>query len=134
MLNFCNMIQQMNSWTCFRHICFYYISSNKLESVLLLKPLLKIFSKIFILQVLYQVILRHQFEIIFLILDSFLSSPPLKSNIYETDWKKFDQEMFILDCFAVDWADIMQSEKKSVDSYLNVLSKNSMQSLVNIFH
>ena len=50
--NMTNMHQQMNSWTHFLHICFYHISSNQLESVLLPKLLLIIFSQIFILQVL----------------------------------------------------------------------------------
>ena len=29
-----------------------------------------------------------------------------KSNIYERDWSKFDQENFILDYFSVDWEDL----------------------------
>ena len=29
-----------------------------------------------------------------------------KSNIYERDWSKFDQEKFILDYFSVDWEDL----------------------------
>ena len=29
--------------------------------------------------------------------------PGNKSNIYERDWSKFDQENFILDYFSVDW-------------------------------
>ena len=42
-------------------------------------------------------------------------SPP-KSNIYERGWNKFDQENLILDYLAVDWADIIKSEKKNIDS------------------
>ena len=30
-----------------------------------------------------------------------------KSNIYERDWSKFDQENFILDHFSVDWDDLL---------------------------
>ena len=41
-------------------------------------------------------------------------SPP-KSNIYERDWNNFDQENFILDYLAVDWADIIKTEKKKTD-------------------
>ena len=41
-------------------------------------------------------------------------SPP-KSNIYERDWNNFDQENFILDYLAVDWTDIIKSEKKNID-------------------
>ena len=56
----------MNSWTHFLQICFYHIFSNQLESVLFPKPLLIIFSQIFMLQVLSKVILPHQFQITFL--------------------------------------------------------------------
>ena len=41
-------------------------------------------------------------------------SPP-KSNIYKRDWSDFDQENFILDYLAVDWTDIIKSEKKNID-------------------
>ena len=45
--------------------------------------------------------------------DIFLNSSPPKSNIYERDWNNFDQENFILDYLAVDWTDIIKSEKKN---------------------
>ena len=45
--------------------------------------------------------------------DIFLNSLPPKSNIYERDWKNFDEENFILDYLVVDWADISKSEKKN---------------------
>ena len=45
--------------------------------------------------------------------DIFLNLSPPKSNIYERDWNNFDQENFILDYLAVDWADIIKSEKKN---------------------
>ena len=32
-----------------------------------------------------------------------------KSNIYEWDWSKFDQENFILDCFLFDWEDLFKT-------------------------
>ena len=41
--------------------------------------------------------------------DFFLNLSPPKSNIYERDWKNF-----ILDYLAVDWADIIKSEKKNI--------------------
>ena len=44
--------------------------------------------------------------------DIFLNLSPPKSNIYGRDWNNFDQENFILDYLAVDWADIIKSEKK----------------------
>ena len=31
-----------------------------------------------------------------------------KSNIYERNWSKFDRENFILDCFFVDWEDLLK--------------------------
>ena len=34
--------------------------------------------------------------------------PGNKSNIYERDWSKFDQENFILDYFSVDWEDLLK--------------------------
>ena len=47
--------------------------------------------------------------------DIFLNLSPSKSNIYERDWNKFDQENFILGYLAVDWTDIIKSEKKNID-------------------
>ena len=48
--------------------------------------------------------------------DNYLNSfHDIKSNIYERDWNNFDQENFILDYLAVDWADIIKSEKKNID-------------------
>ena len=31
-----------------------------------------------------------------------------KSHIYERDWSKFDQEIFILDYFSVDWEGLLK--------------------------
>ena len=39
-----------------------------------------------------------------------------KSNIYERDWSKFDQENFILDYFSVDWRDLLKIEELNVDN------------------
>ena len=36
--------------------------------------------------------------------------PNNKSNIYERDWSKFDQENFILDYFSVDWEDLLKTK------------------------
>ena len=52
--------------------------------------------------------------------DIFLNLSPPKSNIYEGDWNNFDQENFILGYLAVEWTDIIKSEKKNIDFYLNV--------------
>ena len=39
-----------------------------------------------------------------------------KSDIYERDWSKFDQENFILDCFPVDWEDLLKIDELNVDN------------------
>ena len=39
-----------------------------------------------------------------------------KSNIYERDWSKFDQENFILDYFSVDWEDLLKIDELNVDN------------------
>ena len=58
--------------------------------------------------------------------DIFLNSSPPKSNIYERDWNNFDQENFILDYLAVDWADVIKSEKKNIDFSFECFLKNSI--------
>ena len=37
--------------------------------------------------------------------------PGNKSNINERDWSKFDRENFILDCFSVDWEDLLKIDE-----------------------
>ena len=39
-----------------------------------------------------------------------------KSNIYERDWSKFDQENFIIDYFSVDWEDLLKTDELNVDN------------------
>ena len=39
-----------------------------------------------------------------------------KSNIYERDWSKFDQENFILDYFSVDWEDLLKIDDLNADN------------------
>ena len=39
-----------------------------------------------------------------------------KSDIYERDWSKFDQENFILDYFSVDWEDLLKIDELNVDN------------------
>ena len=39
-----------------------------------------------------------------------------KSNIYEWDWCKFDQENFILDYFSVDWEDLLKTDELNADN------------------
>ena len=42
--------------------------------------------------------------------------PGNKSNIYERDWSKFDQENFILDYFSVDWEDLLKIDEINADN------------------
>ena len=42
--------------------------------------------------------------------------PGNKSNIYERDWSKFDQENFILDYFSVGWEDLLKINKLNADN------------------
>ena len=42
--------------------------------------------------------------------------PGSKSNIYERDWSKFDQENFILDYFSVDWEDLLKIDELNADN------------------
>ena len=39
-----------------------------------------------------------------------------KSNIYERDWSKFDEENFILDYFSVDWEDLLKINELNADN------------------
>ena len=39
-----------------------------------------------------------------------------KSNIYERDWSKFDQENFFLDYFSVDWEDLLKIDELNADN------------------
>ena len=38
-----------------------------------------------------------------------------KSNIYERDWSKFDQENFILVSFSVHWEDLLKTDEVNVN-------------------
>ena len=43
-----------------------------------------------------------------------------KSNIYERDWSKFDQENFILDYFSVDWEDLLKTDELNADNSIRM--------------
>ena len=43
-----------------------------------------------------------------------------KSNIYERDWSKFDQENFILDYFSVDWEDLLKINELNADNLTKI--------------
>ena len=50
-----------------------------------------------------------------------------KSNIYERDWSKFDQESFILDYFSVDWEDLLKIDERNADNSTKIyLDKMNM--------
>ena len=38
-----------------------------------------------------------------------------KSNIYERDWSKFDQENFVLDYFSVEWDNVLISSNTNTE-------------------
>ena len=46
-----------------------------------------------------------------------------KSNIYERDWSKFDQENFILYYFSIDWEDLLKTDELNVDNSIMYLEK-----------
>ena len=53
----------------------------------------------------------------------FYNSPSNKSNIYERDWSKFDQESFIQgknQYFSYDWNEILKIEKRNIDYSVNI--------------
>ena len=39
-----------------------------------------------------------------------------KSNIYERNWSKFDQENFILDCFSLHREDLLKIDELNADN------------------
>ena len=43
-----------------------------------------------------------------------------KSNIYERDWSKFDQDNFILDYFSVDWEDLLKTDELNADNLTKI--------------
>ena len=42
--------------------------------------------------------------------------PGNKSNIYERDWSKFDQNNFIVDYFSVDWEDLLEIDQLNANN------------------
>ena len=50
-----------------------------------------------------------------------------KSNIYEKNWSKFDQENFILDYFSVNWEDLLRIDELNAENstkiYLDKISR-----------
>ena len=58
--------------------------------------------------------------------NTFANPPSNKSNVFERDWSKFDQENFILDYFDIDWSNLLNLNEKNVDlttnNFLNVMN------------
>ena len=67
----------------------------------------------------------------FLVSPNIFANPPTnKSNIFERDWSKLDQENFILDYFDTDWSNLLNLNEKNVDLTTNNFL-NAMNSLLN---
>ena len=47
-----------------------------------------------------------------------------KSNIYERDWSKSDQENFVLDYFSADWEDLLKIDELNVDNSTKIYFDN----------
>ena len=62
--------------------------------------------------------------------NTFANPPSNKSNVFERDWSKFDQENFILDYFDIDWSNLLNLNEKNVDLSTNNFL-NAMNSLLN---
>ena len=63
---------------------------------------------------------------------TFANPTSSKSNVFEKDRSKFDQENFILDYFDIDWCNLLNLNEKNVDpAAINFLS--AMNSLLDKF-
>ena len=58
-----------------------------------------------------------QFAIILYMFGNILGN---KSNIYEKDWSKFDQENFFLGYFSVDWEDLLKIDDLNADNSIQI--------------
>ena len=62
--------------------------------------------------------------------NTFANPPSNKSNGFERDWSKFDQEHYILDYFDTDWSNLSNLNEKNVDLSSNNFL-NARNSLLN---
>ena len=46
--------------------------------------------------------------------NTFADLPSKKSNVFERDWSKFDQENFLLDYLDTDWPNILNLNEKKL--------------------
>ena len=60
--------------------------------------------------------------------NTFANLPSNKSNIFERDWSKFDQESFIVNYFHIDWSNLLNLNEKNAD-----LSTNNFLNAMNNF-
>ena len=58
----------------------------------------------------------HLPHLIIIIPNMFGNISDNKSNIYEWDWSKFDQENFVLDYFSIDWEDLLKTDELNADN------------------
>ena len=47
--------------------------------------------------------------------------PGNASNIYEREWSKFDRENFILNCFSVDWKDLLKVDELNAENSTKII-------------
>ena len=55
-----------------------------------------------------------------------------KSNNYERDWSRFDQENFVLDYFSIEWDNFLLSSNTHTEKSYNTFLEN-FQSLLDIY-
>ena len=56
-----------------------------------------------------------------------------KSNIYERDQSKFDQENFILDYFFVNWEDLLKIDELNVDNSTKIYYLDKINMLLDLY-
>ena len=56
--------------------------------------------------------------------------PGNKSNIYEGDWSKFDQECFILVYFPVDWEDFLKIDELNTHNLTKIIYIDKIKMLL----
>ena len=62
--------------------------------------------------------------------NTFANPPSNKSEVFERDWSKFDQQNFILDYFYTNWSNLLNLNEKNVDLSTNNFF-SAMNSLLN---
>ena len=65
-----------------------------------------------------------------IISNMFGNIPGNKSNIYEGDWSKFDQECFILVYFPVDWEDFLKIDELNTHNLTKIIYIDKIKMLL----